>query len=176
MLLNDVEAGRIATEILIKGGSRKIEMLSYDLGISSLKQREIGYMNAMTEAGLEKEINIHYTTYSDVEADAPKILKSAMERGVEAFFLPTYSLSASMLLEIKQMNLLVPEDLAIVAFDKSNVYKIMRNSIAHIQQPLKELGEKSVELLHNLIEGIETEKTFLLKPRLISGESSIKKK
>jgi len=175
VLLNDEEAGRMATELLIKGGSRKIEMLSYDLGISSLKQREAGYLKAMSDAGLETESNIHYTTYSEAESDAHIILSSAIERGVEAFFLPTYSLSAAMLLEIKHMNLLVPEDLAIVAFDKSNVYKIMRKSIAHIQQPLKDLGEKSVELLHNLIEGNETEKTFLLKPSLILGESSLKK-
>ena len=64
VLLNDVEAGDMATECLINNGYRKIEMISYDLDISSISERAEGYRRTMAAHGLESHVNT--TTYGDL--------------------------------------------------------------------------------------------------------------
>ena len=173
VLLNDVEAGDMATEFLIGNGYRKIEMISYDLDISSISERAEGYRRTMAAHGLESRVDT--ITYGDTQKRLPSIIKDAMERGVEAFFLPTYSLTALVIAVMNELHLRTPRDLGIVAFDESDLYRLGPSTIAHIVQPLRELGEKSFEVLHSMIENEPCETTIILKPELVPGGSVIKK-
>lgn len=170
VLLDDVKAGEMATNLLIENGYKNIEMLSYSLGISSLLERELGYKKAMNAIHLPA--NIHYTTYASAKTDVVSYIEDAISRGVDALFLPTYSLCAQALAVMKEKGLKTPDDLAIVGFDESDIYSLYTNTVSHIVQPLRELGEKSVEVLRAMIEGKETETSIILKPSLIEGESS----
>lgn len=169
VLLDDVEAGEIATNLLYSKGYRKIEMISYNLGISSIAEREAGYRKVMEEHGLDVHVNC--TSYGDPENQIPDIINDALARGVEAFFLPTYSLTAMVIKVMNKLHLRTPRDLGLVAFDESDLYSLGPSTIAHIVQPLKELGEKSVEVLHAMIEGEPGDKIIILKPSLVPGGS-----
>lgn len=169
VLLNDVEAGEMATNLMIEKGYRKIEMLSYNLGISSIDEREEGYKKAMEARGLESRVD--YTSYGDPQKHIPAILEDAIARGVEAFFLPTYSLTAMTISAMNAMHLRTPRDLGLVAFDESDLYHLGPSTIAHIVQPLQELGEKSVDVLHAMIESEPVETTIILRPSLVEGGS-----
>ena len=171
VLLDDVAAGRMATDLLLSKGFRKIEMISYTLGISSLKEREEGYRESMTKAGLSTNISAHYVSYGVARETITSLIKDAVNRGVEALFLPTYTISASVLAAIRDLKLDIPSDLAIVAFDESDVYNLYTTTVAHIVQPLRSLGEQAVELLHNMIENKSCDKKIILKPELIPGGS-----
>lgn len=173
VLLNDVEAGRMATGLLIERGFKNIEMISYTLGISSLSEREAGYRKAMMDHDLYDNARVHYTTYGDATNDVERFIKNAVERGVDAFFLPTYSLSAMALSAMKKLGLKTPENLAILGFDESDIYYLYETTVSHIVQPLKALGEKSVEVLVSMIQGKEAE-SIILKPELIIGGSTNK--
>ncbi|MBO7640289.1 MAG: LacI family DNA-binding transcriptional regulator [Bacteroidales bacterium] len=175
VLLDDEEAGRMATDELFNKGYRKIEMLSYTLGISSLSERETGYRKAMMAHDIYDNAKIHYTTYGDTGKDVEQIIKDAVDRGVEALFLPTYSLSAQVLSAMKELGLQTPKDLAIVGFDESDIFSLYATTVTHIVQPLTDLGEKSVETLVRMIDGGEPEKT-VLKPTLVEGGSTAKRK
>ena len=76
-------------------------MISYSLGISSLEERESGYRNAMMDKDLYDNAKVHYTSYANAAQDVPVIIKDAVSRGVEAIFLPTYSLSALVLMTMQ---------------------------------------------------------------------------
>lgn len=169
VLLDDVEAGEMATNLLYEKGYRKIEMISYDLGISSIAERETGYRKVMEKYGLDVHVNC--TTYGDPENQIPDIINDALARGVEAFFLPTYSLTAMVIRVMNKLHLRTPRDLGIVAFDESDLYCLGPSTIAHIVQPLRQLGEKSVEVLHSMIEGEQAEKIIIFKPSLVPGGS-----
>ena len=173
VLLNDVEAGAMATEYLIENGYRKIEMISYDLDISSISERAEGYRRTMAEQGLESRVDT--TSYGDPQKLMPSIIKDALERGVEAFFLPTYSLTALVIGVMNELHLRTPRDLGLVAFDESDLYRLGPSTIAHIVQPLRELGEKSFELLHSMIENEPGDGIIILRPELVPGGSVIKK-
>ena len=171
VLLDDWEAGYLATSELLEKGYKKVEMISYSLGISSFSERESGYLGAMADRSLKTKAKIHHTTYAKAATEVENIILSGIERGVEAFFMPSYSLSAQVLAVLKKHNLRTPEDVALVGFDESDVYSLFSNTITHIVQPLKILGEKSVEVLVEMIEGKEPEK-IILSPELIRGGSS----
>jgi len=174
VLLDDVSAGVMATQLLIDNGYRNIEMFSYTLGISSISERESGYRKAMMDNDLYDKVNIRYTTYKEAQKDVEQFLKEALEKGVEGLFLPTYSLSAEVLSSMKRLGLKTPGDMAIVGFDESDIYNLYENTVSHIVQPLKELGEKSVQTLINMIHGKPAE-NIILKPELITGGSTQKK-
>ena len=176
VLLDDFVAGRMATRVLIENGYRKIEMISYSLGISSLLEREKGYADTMKAYGLGDYIRIDHTTYGSREEDVLELIKDAQARGTEAFFLPTYSLSAQVLSVMKEMGLSTPDDFAVVGFDNSKIYRLFPTTVAHIRQPLQALGETSVELMHEMIEGKGEYRTIVLKPTLITGGSVQKRK
>lgn len=176
VLLDDFVAGRMATRVLIENGYRKIEMISYSLGISSLLEREKGYADTMKAYGLEEFIRIAHTTYGSREEDVLGLIKDAQARGTEAFFLPTYSLSVQVLSAMKDMGLGTPDDFAVVGFDNSHVYRLFSNTVAHIRQPLQALGETCVELIHDMIDGSGAKQTIVLKPTLIPGGSVQKRK
>lgn len=169
VLLDDVEAGEMATNLLYEKGYRKIEMISYDLGISSIAERETGYRKVMEKYGLDVHVNC--TSYGDPENQIPDIINDALARGVDAFFLPTYSLTAMVIRVMNKLHLRTPRDLGIVAFDESDLYSLGPSTIAHIVQPLRQLGEKSVEVLHSMIEGEQAEKIIIFKPSLVPGGS-----
>lgn len=173
VLLNDVEAGRMATSLLIERGFKNIEMISYTLGISSLSEREAGYRKAMMDHDLYDNARVHYTTYGDAANDVERFIKNAVERGVDAFFLPTYSLSAMALSAMKKLGLKTPENLAVLGFDESDIYYLYETTVSHIVQPLKALGEKSVEVLVSMIQGKDAE-SIILNPELIIGGSTNK--
>ena len=113
-------------------------------------------------------------TYGDAEKDVERIIQDALGRGVDALFLPTYSLSALVLATMKKLGLQTPKDLALVCFDESDIFNLYATTVTHIIQPLKELGEKSVETLVRMIEGGVAEKT-VLTPTLIEGGSTAKR-
>ncbi len=171
VLLDDWEAGYLATSELLEKGYKKVEMISYSLGISSFSERESGYLGAMSDRSLKSKAKIHHTSYAKAASEVEKIILGCIDRGVEALFLPTYSLSAQVLSVLKRHKLGTPKDLALVCFDESDVYSLYDTTITHIVQPLKVLGETSVEMLVSMIEGKKPEK-ILLSPELIRGGSS----
>ncbi len=171
VLLDDVEAGKMATELFLSHGYTKIEMISYSLGISSLEERESGYRQAMMDHDVYDNVAVHYTSYANAATDVPQIIKDAVSRGVQALFLPTYSLSALALMTMRDLNLKTPDDLAVIGFDVSDIYQLYSTSVTHIVQPLKQLGEKSVDVLVNMIHGKPAEKV-VLKPEMIEGKST----
>ena len=171
VLLDDAEAGRMGTGLMLDKGFRNVEMISYTLGISSLSEREAGYRRAMMEHDLYDNARVHYTTYGDAANDVEIFIKNAVERGVDGFFLPTYSLSALVLSAMKKLGLKTPDDLAILGFDESDIYSLYETTVSHIVQPLKDLGEKSVEVLSAMIQGKEAQ-SIKLKPKLIIGGST----
>lgn len=175
VLLDDVAAGQMATQLMLDNGYKNVEMISYTLGISSLSERENGYRRAMMDNEVYDKARVHYTTYATVAEDIERIIKDAVQRGVDGLFLPTYSLSAQVLTVMKKLGLRTPQDLAIVGFDESDIYSLYETTVSHIVQPLKELGEKSVEVLIDMIQGKEAQ-TIVLKPTLKLGGSTEKRK
>ncbi|MBQ6286426.1 MAG: LacI family DNA-binding transcriptional regulator [Bacteroidales bacterium] len=173
VLVDNVDAGKVAARYLIHQGFGKIEMISYKMGVTSLVDREDGYSKAMEEAGLKDDIKIHKISY---EADAAKkeiieIFRDAAKRGVEAFILPTKKIAMYGFNAMNVLGLNMPKDFSFVCFDESDLYVLNKPAVPHILQPLSEIADKSYELLQKMMSGkaSDEEKTVALKSKLVLG-------
>ena len=173
VLIDNVDAGKMATKYLIHQGFGKIEMLTYKSGVTSLTDRETGYGLAMEEAGLKDEIRIHKIDYEAEAAkkDAIDVFRDAARRGVEAFILPTKRIAMYVFNALNVLGLSMPKDFSFVCFDESDVYELNKPVVPHIIQPLSEIAFKSFELLQKMIDNkvTEEEKTSLLNVKLVLG-------
>ena len=173
VLIDNVDAGKMATKYLIHQGFGKIEMLTYKSGVTSLTDRETGYGLAMEEAGLKDEIRIHKIDYEAEAAkkDAIDVFRDAARRGVEAFILPTKRIALYGFNALNVLGLSMPKDFSFVCFDESDVYELNKPVVPHIIQPLSEIAFKSFELLQKMIDNkvTEEEKTSLLNVKLVLG-------
>ena len=173
VLVDNVHSGSVAANYLINQGFGKIEMISYKLGVTSLTDREQGYSNAMEEAGLEDNIRIHRIDYDAPAAKKSviEILKDALNRGTEAFILPTKKLAMYSFNAMIVLGLRIPKNFSFTCFDESDVYVLNKPSVPHIIQPISEIAEKSYGLLRDMIDGeVEEEgKNIVLKAKLVLG-------
>ena len=189
VLVDNVDAGVIATKYLFHQGFGKIEMLSYKLGVTSLTDREFGYTKAMEDAGLKNEIKLHRIDY---DADAAKrgvieVFRDALKRGTEAFILPTKKLGviirkifdpapyiglfAFRVFGVVDFQQFLESVSFLVCFDESDIYDLKKPVIPHVVQPLAEIAEKSFTLLQRMVDGNvpDDEKTVTLKAKLVLG-------
>lgn len=173
VLVDNVDAGKIATKYLIHQGFGKIEMFTYKSGVTSLTDRESGYTMAMEEAGLKDDVRIHKIEYETEAAkkDVIEVFRDAVRRGTEAFILPTKRIAMYGFNALNVLGLNMPKDFSFVCFDESDVYELNKPVVPHIIQPLAEIATKSFDLLQKMIDGkaTEEEKTSLLNVNLVLG-------
>ena len=173
VLVDNIDAGKVAAKYLIHQGFGKVEMITYKSGVNSLTDRETGYEMAMEEAGLKDEVRIHKIEYEAEAAkkDVIEIFRDAAKRGVEAFILPTKRIAMYGFNALNVLGLNLPKDFSFVCFDESDVYELNKPVVPHVIQPLSEIASRSFALLQNMIEGkvSEEEKTSLLKVKLVLG-------
>ncbi len=173
VLVDNIDAGKMAAKYLIHQGFGKVEMITYKSGVTSLTDRELGYELAMGEAGLKDDFRIHRIEY---EAEAAKknvieIFRDAARRGAEAFILPTKKIAMYAFNALNVLGLNLPKDFSFVCFDESDLYELNKPVVPHVIQPIPEIASKSFELLQKMIENkaSEEEKTSLLKAKLVLG-------
>lgn len=173
VLVDNVDAGKIAVKYLIHQGFGKIEMLTYKSGVTSLKDRESGYSMAMEEAGLKDDVRIHRIEYDAESAkkDVIEIFRDAVKRGTEAFILPTKRVAMFGFNALNVLGLNMPKDFSFVCFDESDIYELNKPVVPHIIQPLSEIAFKSFDLLQKMIDNnaTEEEKTSLLNVKIVLG-------
>ena len=118
VVLNNRRAGVETTQALIRQGFTRIEMISYSMNLSNIREREEGYRFCMTEAGLNGRINIHHLRH-DKLGKIDEIVRDAKMRNVEAFVFATNTLAANGLTAIFRNGWRVPQDFAMACFERS---------------------------------------------------------
>ncbi len=170
VLVDNVDAGYMATKYLVHQGFGKIEMITYTSGVNSLVDREEGYRKAMEEAGLSDDIRVHKIEYDAAAAkkDAMGVFRDAATRGVEAFICPTQKISMYSLNALNVLGLPRPH---FVCFDESDIYDLNKPAIPHIIQPKAEIAGNAFNMLLKMIDKtVDTEeKNVSLKAKLVLG-------
>lgn len=148
------ESGAImATRLLLQRGSRRPLLLTSTS--SPLNRREAGYRRVLREAGLEPQVATveFHTTEPQRTERIFAVLDGA--RGVDGLF-ATDDLAAATALEWARLRgLRVPEDLRVVGFDGTDAMRRALPGLSTVQQPIRRICDKAVELLLNRIESVD---------------------
>jgi len=170
----NIEGAYEGVKHLIERGHRKIGILSGLDRLSTMRDRFIGYVKALEDAGLSPNPDWNIPSQLSVDGGRRAIqhLFSKKNRP-SAIFVNNNLLSLGALLEIKQMGLTCPEDIAIVGFDDHPWAAISNPALTVVKQQAKRIGEIAANILLSKIRKKTLEKTqILLDCELIIRESS----
>lgn len=146
VLLDNVDAAYRLVTHLIEQGYRRISALCSEM--STGLERQIGYEKALRSHGLAPKTE--YMKYVIPRAEAGyaatlKILDAA--EPPDALFTANSLLGVGALQAIRERNLTIPGDIALVTFDETTWARLVQPAITLIAQPTYEIGRTATELL-----------------------------
>ncbi len=177
---DNFNAGYNSVKNIWEHGHRKIAFvgLKEEIYNANVLDREKGFIKALKDFGAEYNPE-DYIIRSDF--DSPELHKDVIEKLKTlpelptAIFCCTDSCVPGTVKGIREMGLKVPEDISIVGFDgfiNSTYYEL---NTATNPQPLKEMGEKAIEILLDKIKNPASEKqTAILDVPFQPGSSLIR--
>jgi DNA-binding LacI/PurR family transcriptional regulator len=153
--INDVDAAQCVIEHLLARGCQRIALINHDLSYKYARLREQGYTNALQE----KQSTWKMVEYAqDLSFSAGKAAMENLLRADErpdAVFAVSDTLAAGALLAIHEAGLAMPQDIAVVGFDGTELAEMVTPPLSTIQQPSREIGRQAVGLLLNKIDNPE---------------------
>ncbi|WP_437922080.1 LacI family DNA-binding transcriptional regulator [Sphingobacterium sp. LRF_L2] len=171
----------VATEDLIKKGRKKIVFLcGKDIG--NTKDRIRGYKNALLNYAIPfKEEYVVYADYQDPNQDIDCILKAFFinlqqnENLPDAIVGGTDTLSIKILGVLANLQLSVPDDIAVIGFTNTNLANYLYPALSTIRQPTKEMAQLALELLMGLIQDSRDRKDMPFENFLLPSTTTQRK-
>jgi LacI family transcriptional regulator len=164
-----------ATNQLLKTGRKRIGFVTLNNDLEALHQRLAGYRHSMKGNGIPIEEKwIGALNYEYAESDMLKQILGMVSDPVriEGIVFATHFLAASGMRALKELNIRIPEDLALVSFGQMNAFDLVDPPVTSIVQPIDELGDRAVEiLLENLSGEITNHRRVILDNRLLIRKS-----
>lgn len=158
---------------LVANGFSATAMLSLDLaGATIVAERELGYQREMLKCGLAEHINIVRvgSAKAQIASGATRLLDAPEPPA--ALFCWSDFVAVEVLSIAKEVGLSVPNDVAIVGYDNSPVCALAQNGLTSVDQSGHLLGNSSMKLLLERVEGRVSAKHIILQPQLIARASS----
>ncbi|WP_350257417.1 LacI family DNA-binding transcriptional regulator [Scrofimicrobium sp. R131] len=174
VVLDNIQAGKLAAEHLLKLGHTRILGLFGPSAASTTFDRYIGF-----KAAYENSQNRNYGTSSlltDIRADqAQAVTAHALRGGLRptAIYAANGALSAGAYRAVQASGLRVPEDISILGTDDTPWATMVRPALSVITQPVAEMGKVAAERLVKRNQNPEVEPLHLvLSPELVIRETT----
>lgn len=149
--INDTQASYDGTNYLIKSGYKKIAFVAASYSDPQTGMRRIlGYKNALRDAKMA--FNEDYIIKGNFSFDAGKIAAHKLmtcDDQPDAIFAASDDSAAGVISYAYEHKIRIPEDLAILGFDDSNIARIVSPSLTTIKQPFEEMGKIAVNKIIN---------------------------
>lgn len=152
----NTEGAYKAVSYLIEKGYRKIAAIANAKGLSITQERIAGYKQALIDHGLPVEESLiqycqHGGLLTDELNDAFKQLWKQKKKP-DAIFAAADKITTGCLRILKQKQLKVPNDVALIGFSNNDLTELLAPPLSIIKQPAVEMGIAATELLLQLIE------------------------
>ena len=150
--IDNIAASQKAVEYLIERGHRKIGMLTSQEGPARF--REIGYREALQAHGINIEADLLSAgAYSeDGGYDAMKQILN-LDSIPTAIFAANDLMAMGAMLAIREANLSIPDDIAVMGFDDIPTAKLVYPALTTIAQFQRNLGQRAAEMLMERLGG-----------------------
>jgi len=162
-----------AVKYLLKIGHQKIALINSNEKYLYARQREAGYMKALQEQNIPvQEEYICYSQQLDFEYGQQAMRKILhVDDRPTAVFAVSDLLAIGALKEIHSNGLRVPEDIAVVGFDKIDFSNMTHPTLTTIAQPMYKMGTIAAQMLMDKIKGEEVESVILDHELVIRGST-----
>jgi len=168
-----VQGAFLATEHLIRRGSRKIAHVISNPLFLPTQEKLKGYRKALEKYDIEFDENMIIETESSCEGGLEaghKLLK--IRPRPTAVFASNDEVAMGVLKSLDKSGIRVPEDISVVGYDNLNISIFANVSLTTVDQSQREMGQKAVELLLERIKDRKLKpEQIVLMPKLIVRES-----
>lgn len=170
VFVDNIKGAFDGTEALIKAGHKKIAIITGRMNSDAAQNRLIGYKKALAINNID--IDDKYILFGDYgQESAYRCTKEIieMEDRPTAIFISSNKMTVGCVKAIRSHKLRMPEDIAIVGFDKVDILNSLGMNISFIDGPTTELGIVSMKILVenlNNKQGSEV-KNITLMPKLV---------
>lgn len=177
VVINDEQGAYDATTHLIKSGYRRIAHLRGPQHLHIYRDRYLGYVRALTEAGLPLEESwiVDIVSHFDTSPEIFRRLWGLPLPPDAIFSASDYSASVGIRSAL-QLGLRIPEDLAFMGFANEPFTEIMTPQLSSVDQQTLEMGRRSAErlmaTLNDDYSAVEAEPKLVLSPQVIVRGSS----
>ncbi|MDW8852548.1 LacI family DNA-binding transcriptional regulator [Flavobacterium sp. MMLR14_040] len=173
--MDNYEASYSATKFLIKKGCKNIAVVNNTSEMIQMSLREDGCRDALKEVGIYKDSLVLHMEYHSYEQNRIAAVVEFFQKNKEidaVIFLTNY-MGLTGLQAFKDMGIKIPQDISVVSFDDHDSFKLHTPTITVIEQPIKEIAVKSIQLLMSQMTDMEAYKVekSLKKGKLIIRES-----
>jgi LacI family transcriptional regulator len=135
-----------AVQHLVSHGHRRITCISSDgAELYTTRERIAGYEDAMRSHRLKPYIVTECQTIDEVRAYLQAAL--AGPRPPQAVFSTNNVTTTHVMEAIFELNLVIPEDLALIGFDDFELASMLRPSLTVVRQPSADLGRQAARML-----------------------------
>lgn len=154
VVLDNYKASADMTKKLIASGCKKIAMVRHKNNLSVAMERTNGYIDALTAEGLYDEKLIKDIRYTNEEHDMKNAITELYKDidGVNAIFFQSHRLFLTGVKTMLELGVKIPKDMQVGCFDKIDAFAMSHFPIAYIEQPIKDMAEKAVDILIKQIE------------------------
>lgn len=180
---DDVEAGRLATEHLIRLGHRHIGLAPGDLRYVAAQARSTGWTKALCEAGVDRAVGpgipaepsraqplceSGYTIRAGRQAGA-----TLLNQGVTAIVAGSDLIAVGVLQVARMRGLRIPEELSVVGYDDSLLMPHVNPPLTTVRQPVDQMCRTIADLCIQAGKGEPLPLTALaFQPELIARQST----
>ncbi|SCY82580.1 LacI family DNA-binding transcriptional regulator [Alkaliphilus peptidifermentans] len=171
--IKNQDAAFEAVDYLCKLGHKKIGIIttgSRDISIGQMRLE--GYKEALTANNIQVNNDLieigKYTFESGYEA-MTKLLNNDL--GVTAIFVTSDIMAIGAAKAITNKGLQIPKDISLVGFDGIDFAEYFNPSLTTVKQPDEYMGQKSVEILFDLIKKKNNHQHVVLDTKLLIRES-----
>lgn len=153
VVVNDYYGAFKATEHLIQEGFHRIAHLTISKYLSITQKRLNGYSDALRkyDIPLRKDWVVHCNfDAAEIEGSIRKLF--AGEEKPNAILASVERLATICMNVLREMNLRIPEDVALVGFSDNPINHLLSPALTAVRQPTFDIGQQAAELVINLIE------------------------
>ncbi|QXM06391.1 LacI family DNA-binding transcriptional regulator [Crassaminicella indica] len=171
--IENEKAAYKAVDYLCRLGHKKIAIITTGEGDKNVgKLRFEGYKKALAENKINYNEQFlefgHYTFESAFDA-MNKLLDKDL--GLTAVFVTSDIMAIGAAKAILSRGLKIPEDISVVGFDGIEYSKYFHPSITTVKQPVEEMGQKSIEILFDLMNNSKEHEHIVFDIELLIRES-----
>ncbi|MCW5715904.1 MAG: LacI family DNA-binding transcriptional regulator [Bauldia sp.] len=152
--IDNRKAGHLAVQHLIGLGHRSIAHITGPMNLVMSREREAGYLAALTDAGIEPQPQLIFHGnfhYSSGQAG----IRALVGRGgtFTAVFAANDEMALGAVNELRGLGLRVPQDVSIVGFDDLVFAESSDPPLTTIRQPRRAIGTESMRMMISLLSG-----------------------
>jgi DNA-binding LacI/PurR family transcriptional regulator len=163
--VDNVAAARMAAQHLIGLGRTRIATITGPMTMHASVDRREGFRQALADAGLTPFAEAEGDYDESSGADAARQLLAAGRP--DAVFVASDLMARGALSVLRSEGLHVPEDVAVVGFDGSQIAVTTDPPLTTVRQPTYEMGQTMAEVLLSRLAGQEPPTTTIMPTELV---------